>query len=654
MKFNKILTVLSGAFLLCGAYACTDEVEYNPAPAVTGDEVYFSNDESADVAIGLDATSVSINLNRYKTEGDLTVGLTSSVTDADGNPVAGIFSVPTEVVFPDGADVVPIEVGLVFSDIVPEKDYMLTLTINGEDTTPYGLVRRTFALSYAPWSDWEPYSKTEPATFTFTTIWNGYFNDIVYQRASLTNSNLEQFMMFDPWSDPSTGDVLFEIIVTLDKSKTLTIDGETCYQATVTPFNTGEQDGDGYYLWITDAYSYLKQLFPDYTDAEIANVMAKNDWGNSYYSPSTGLFTLFVVPFNQEGGYYPKNTGYYYMQLPGFKSYYIEFNTNGNYVDKTGMEYVIISAIHSEDVASYAYTIKQGVLSDDEVKATAEELAADTEVELVYDLTTTLKFALDEEGDYTIVAVGYDESGAQVCISSYTFTFESVMKESDWADAGYVEYTDGFFYGLIDIEGFEALTMECPVQEHKEIPGYYRLVNPYAEWAYNNSDWFLFSPGNWYMLVNASDPTAVVLETSAIGYEEDGQMMYVSSMAYLNMSIAGATLAQVKAAGMTGTFKNGSITFPTKQLFLSFGIEGTQTGQGYYGNIGGSFRIDFADSAETARISSRKSIASKAVGAMSIDKNRNKVNLKLTRRSASVDDKTIRESFNSKMNTSIR
>lgn len=75
-----------------------------------------------------------------------------------------------------------------------------------------------------------------------------------------------------------------------------------------------------------------------------------------------------------------------------------------------------------------------------------------------------------------------------------------------WADLGKCIYTDyfvGTFFGVQD------LSYEVSIQEHPQMPGLYRLVNPYgAAYPYNEPGDY-DATENHYLYINASDPNAV-------------------------------------------------------------------------------------------------------------------------------------------------
>lgn len=213
MKFNKIFSTLFAGSLLFGAAACTDEVKYDETKPETTNQVYLSNTDSNVIDLGLDQQSFNITVYRVKTEGEVTVDIASSAKNPDGSS-SGIFTIPGAVTFLDGESTADIQIGCVFSQLVADADYTINITLEGDELTPYGLSSRDYVVHYAPWSEWELYSETEPGVLTLNAAFSGDEEGPVYYRKSLINSNNEQYRFLKRYSN-----VEFDYILSVDKSK---------------------------------------------------------------------------------------------------------------------------------------------------------------------------------------------------------------------------------------------------------------------------------------------------------------------------------------------------------------------------------------------------------------------------------------------------
>lgn len=598
MNINKIFSSLLGGVLLMGVSACTDEVEYTPAESVAADGVYLSISETNVVDIPTDANEVSIMLYRVNADDELTVGLSGQVLDAEGSPADAVFSVPTEVTFPKGATEVPIEIGVVFGDVTPEEEYTLNLKVNTDAGNPYGVTEREYIITYAPWSEWELYAdgKEGYATVTLSVFLKGTAELPLYERKSLVNENKIQYMFPDPLSldlDDPEFDVLKDCdwyyIFNIDKTKTITIDGKQCYRVTTNIVDTQKPYAGGEARLFACAWS----IFADLLGAPEANIDAlleRNNFKQSYFDADAGLISVYTLMVAVDGAdVYPQSHAYEYVLLPGFHDYWIELAYLGNFVDESKSESAVVEVTRCPDIASYAYECVKGEPTAAEVKQIVEDIKANTEAQLIFDENTNLMFQLSENGTYTIVVVGYDEGGNAVYDTSYTFEYNTVMQESEWESIGWASYTDGFFINPWYNPTMGGQTWDVEIEEHKDRAGYFRIVNPYAEWPINLSvGGALIDSKKYYLYINAEDPDGVYIEDSNsginLGIATGDQTGYsiLGSMAYMFIQ-AGNPFELVKQNGWCGTLKNGIITFDAGTL--TYAESEYNEGKAIYANL---------------------------------------------------------------------
>lgn len=593
---------LSGA--LC---ACSDDNDYAPGSAVTGDEVYFSLDEASAVSLEENATSFELNVNRLNTDDAITVPVSALVTDEDGVPVTDVFSFPASVSFAKGEDVAPFTVDVDFSKVVADAVYNITLTLSGDNTTPYGASSRTFAVSYAPWTDWGIVPGEWGVYTAKNALWSGDDEVPVLFRQSLTNPDNVQYAVCNIWFYDNDNPYLVNYIYNINLKNTIEVDGVECPLVSMVPFDTEYENGDAGILMFYDIRTWL--LYGGVSEDEVDAVMQLNGWGPSYYNPQTGTFCMDIVLTATEiaaaGRYY--SAAYEYLQLPGFKSYELSFEYVGNFVDAYKDEVAIVEAYKSDDVNNFICDIYAGELDEAGIAAAIEELKANEDIE-AYTSSTKLTYALPEAGKYTIVGVGRDAEGEQVCKAAYTFNYKSVQgaaEEEPWHTYGICWYRDTFVSQWYPAVNYPEWQVE--VQESDETPGFLRLVNPYE--VFCNHFQLEYPREDKFIYVHAEKNDEIWLEPSLIGVTVDS-----SDGEYGVFSLAGNDmLSGETTSDYFGTFENNMITFPAGTLL--FCCVDYKDGAWFYSNIDpdnktkdpfnpfwgeGMFRIDFNDDAATA------------------------------------------------------
>lgn len=170
-----------------------------------------------------------------------------------------------------------------------------------------------------------------------------------------------------------------------------------------------------------------------------------------------------------------------------------------------------------------------------------------------------------------------------------------------WSEPVGAALTDGIVAPMYD--ELKVYSHDVKVQRLKSNPNYMRIVNPYSSpWTYACKNIFCKPASrdaessahnhNHYIYIDATDPSAVVLETSPIGFmidSEEGEAL-VSSKAAIGIDSDGMTKEQMKAQGVTGTFANNSITFPANSL----AFKTHKTSKEYYvTNPNGEFELRF-------------------------------------------------------------
>lgn len=606
MKFTKILSMLAAGVALFSMGACTDEVSYEPAPKFEGDEVYFNVDEIGTINIPVNATSVSFHLYRFDATSDLSVGLVSTATDAKGEDASAIFSCPETVSFPAGTSEIEVPITIVFEAVKAETPYTFHVQIAGDKLTPYGATSADFTLLYA--TQWEEWSKMAGGDGWYQeTLWGIYNESPVSVRHSTNMPHLTQYLFEGPFTD-----LLFDYVLTVDTSIPLNkndnymvpgFEGQDIYFAKLETIKLDDQiitlGGETAYLedvttWVDD---YFKARGREYTDAQLAQLCIGNEFPLSVYVPSTGQFYIDAFAVNQgikDSGTLSRYAGfsYYTFQLPGFLTYGVFASDGGYDVDATGLETKKFTISKTEDTPGMKYILKKETLDSVGVKAAVEEVLADEEAVVVTDAEATIGYELNE-GTYTLVVVATNAEGVAIKDNDgeyYTATYVTDYKPTvndGYTTIGYANFSDGFMNSIAE---YETYTWSVEVQTNPELPGVYRLKNPYKQWALDNDCEDLIAKGNYYITLNASNSKCVYLEESNIGLRETVAEGYIHVYSIAGQMIAdGAKDGQVIMKKVNGSLKNNIITFPAKSLLVAFESELPEWTEA---NVKSSFKLD--------------------------------------------------------------
>ncbi|MDR2804249.1 MAG: hypothetical protein LBB85_01190, partial [Dysgonamonadaceae bacterium] len=217
----------------------------------------------------------------------------------------------------------------------------------------------------------------------------------------------------------------------------------------------------------------------------------------------------------------------------------------------------------------------------------------------LYNIPTSVNFAQGESK--AAIVIGYDPD--VVGFDNYTELKLSIGGEGYTSPYGLSEYTVKVGIAApwvslgkgIFIEDFlttfyttENIPYEVEIQENQLQPGFFRLVNAFGEdYPYNDpGDWD--TSKDWYLEIHAEDPTAVYINVQETGMIWSYGMFYVGSLAGYYMA-RGQTLEEQKAAGNTGTYENGVITFPPNTLLV--GMANYNNGGLYTANSNGAFTV---------------------------------------------------------------
>ena len=247
------------------------------------------------------------------------------------------------------------------------------------------------------------------------------------------------------------------------------------------------------------------------------------------------------------------------------------------------------------------------------MNAFAQELIDDTELELNYGPSYEVMLPLEENGTYTLVAVAYNQAGTAVGTSVFTFDFESVQKESLWKKLGVGGFSDDITTTMFKDAAID--TYEVAIEQHKETPGLYRIVDPFKDlYAINGID-PTGVPG--YIYFNIEHPQACYILESPMGFSCKAYTGSDEELILIDQA-EGMEPAEMIQMGCNGVLEDGVVTFPAS--FMSNGTEYPtlmfsyaslwEQGRGYRANKDGGTEIYMPD--EYAAVAAKKAPAHKA------------------------------------------
>lgn len=142
-----------------------------------------------------------------------------------------------------------------------------------------------------------------------------------------------------------------------------------------------------------------------------------------------------------------------------------------------------------------------------------------------------------------------------------------------WKSIGTGLYRDNFLSFQYAIADFPEVEVE--IEESEETPGRYRLVNPYANYPAETIGSPGCMSGNFYLIVDASDPAHVFVEAGPTGFiygynpeTNQNRQLVVNSMAYDYYRKNGNWIAADRE-GLCGKIVDKAITFPPNVLLMS-------------------------------------------------------------------------------------
>ena len=464
---------------------------YFPTQDASGSHVYNPTQDK----------SVDITLKRTNTKGAITVPMTKVFSDE------GVFTV-TDANFADGQDETTFTVR--FDNAVEGTNYSASFIIEDNDYASLynsGAIALDFSVMCVEMQDFLNPKTKEPAVFTFTHNWSGsrgeghatmQFYEVDGIR-TCTFTSIDKDANGNPvglWHGDPCGNLTVRWYV--GDQPSVNKPGTTLshknnqgndFVEIVTQYIGFDYNGGNWvatpsatdpinaydYFWYWNARGYsIDELYGSWLDD--ANIEGSPDEGYplGYYDGNGGFFFYIYYYIPGLGGWSP--SGYNnYLIADGFTRVDYSLSLEPDYsVDGVTPVYVEAGA----DVASIKYAIYEGELNSAQLAAKVEAITNGTEEGLEtfsdfqYDEEeavnyATLEVVLEKTGNYTIVAVAFDEEGNAQTDANASFRYISAEDSEEFAvDMNlFVEDTpvryrdlhsyDSFAYGMYGSELME-------------------------------------------------------------------------------------------------------------------------------------------------------------------------------------------------------
>ncbi len=582
----KTITKIFGTALLAAAAvalsSCTEEVEYTPADPVDGPQVYFSPDSPSTVELSSVESSFDVTILRATQ--DEAVSFTLEVSDP-----SGLFTIPTAVSFASGQTTATLTIGYSYNedDFPFDTYYDITIAIPDGYNTPYGLNEYDFAAGVpGPW--------TSLGMCTFNDYF--FFEDTYQVEIFQNDLNPNQFRLEYPYAEGLVAEEYVDdgdqydgdqyLVLTVLQPGDVVPNGVTITESDLVNYDTYNP---GWYYSSYDSYVVL--YYPYYFSGYETEDMWEHNRVLSYQDPDADgnvlpaqiqLAPFFYLPDYGGGWNYSQYDEVVVITFPGvvIADYSVDVAYAGKYTDAKDDNYIVGAVTLGEDVESADVALLDGSVSVDDIDEAVAALGSAIEVKSVT-ASGNVSFVCNEGGTYTLLAVTYGNGDAQeYAYKSFTFS----LTADPWTSLGYCLYTEDFMTTFWSVDN---VTYEVEIQESSDTPGLFRLVNPYCEaYPYNDpGDWD--DSQNWYIEINCEDPDGVYIDLQDTGCDWGYGDIYVYSMA-ANYLDAGYPLSVIKAAGYCGTYADGVITFPTKQLLIYMPGYSSSI---YYANTNGAFKV---------------------------------------------------------------
>ena len=414
-KIKNILGVILVLVGMTAMFSCQDDApDYIAAEKIDSEQVYFPSTISSNVALSSLENSFDIIIARVKTDNAITVPLTITGND-------GLYNIPSSVTFAQGESKATLKITYDAAEIGFDNFSDLSIKIGDEYTSVYGNSEYLFKIGVP-----SPWESLGDATYAddYVSTWFGVGND---EYKVEIQENLLQPGLFRlvnpygaayPYNEPGdwddSQDWYFEI---------------NAVDPTAVFINLQEVGMDwGYGMFSFGSIAALR-MSQGKTLEEVKEDGLTGTFENGVITFPAGQLLAKMADYN-DGGMYPANgSGAFVVVMPGVirADYSIDVNYIGRFINLDDASYVVAEVELGADVAN----AKIALVADD------SEILLDDIVEGIDDgsieamdvsASGNYNISCDEDGDYILVAVSYNEDGElqEVDTDSFEYAVDSV------------------------------------------------------------------------------------------------------------------------------------------------------------------------------------------------------------------------------------
>lgn len=578
MNIKQYISAASLALLALGFTACDgkDIPGYTEATR-PGDaqRVFFASSSMSKI---VSDTVSSFEVNIYRPEAASAESLTVQLFPSFPDPAyAQIFTVPASVTFDAQRNMAQIEVRYDIAAMEANKDYKFSIAVDEANANEYGVSSIAITAVNEQMSEWTLFGYDEAlgrdgyGTFTIGSPYQAQtFSPIrVWERHLPSDVKNQQFIL-------QIYDGLEEDEADIEHNK----DMNDPDWLEVFAFNS--EDG-GKSINVPETVFVLD---PSVSLADAHTLLPSKYENASSFDPLTGVFTLNIMCFDEEGAWNPAD---WTINLAGYldtNDYTISLTDKGQ-INIGGSDYAIVGYDATKFVEFSAYTLVNSLLVKDEndkpvldenayfevVEGITQQVLDPENATTTYELNTlkgtsqNITFSFPSSGDYTMVAVAFhtdNVNGLEAKSNAYVnFHFKTFNPWDGWTTVSEdATYIDNLVASLYQQPDFANYPITVTIQESDDYEGLYRIVNPYKVFEEEGLEVADFGSIEF----DAYDPDQVYFPLSDTGIRNMGNAINLMSTSYY--FLANGTDPSELPSIYWGTYKNNKVTLQ------AFNVEG--------------------------------------------------------------------------------